>query len=172
MATRFEMLEKMDVVPLILPVDINTAAADIGNYVSMKNYNHCMIIILAGAVAASSAITIKRAKTTDGGSAETWTGWDYMALNANPSAYDQEDTSETNDYTMTAVTSYTYALAAANKAIVIEFDPIDLGGGDWDCFSVAFADPANTDLVCALALMFKSRFTGVGGVNPPNARID
>ena len=55
MATRFEMLEKMDIVPLILPVDINTAAADIGNYVSVKNYNHCMIIILAGAIAALGA---------------------------------------------------------------------------------------------------------------------
>lgn len=162
----------MDVVPLILPVDINGLSGSDSNYVSMKGYNHVMIIVLAGAVAGSSAMTIKRATSTDGGSAEAWTGWDYMALNANPSAYNQEDTSETNDYTMTAVTSYTYAIAASNKAIVVEFDPIHLGGGSWDCFGIGLADPSAADIISAVALMFKSRYTGTGGTNAPNARTD
>jgi hypothetical protein len=172
MATRFSELEKMDVVPLILPVDINGLTGADSNYASTKGYDHVMIVVLAGAVAGSSAMVIKRATTTDGGSAETWTGWDYMALNANPSAYNAEDATETNDYTMTAVSSYTYAIAAANQAIVVEFDPIHLGGGSWDCFGLGFTDPGAADIVSAVALMFKSRYTGTGGTNAPNARTD
>jgi len=168
MATTFKDVELMPIYPLILPVDINSAAADIGNYISMKEYNHARIVILAGAIAASSAIVIKRAKSVTGTDAETWTGWDYMHLNANPSAYDAEDASPTKKTTLTAVTSYTYALAAANKQIEIEFDAIDLGGGVWDCFTVAFADPGNTDLICAFVILSEARHSGASE-NPPDA---
>ena len=171
MATTFKDVELRPIYPLILPVDINYTAADIGNYISMKEYNHARIVILAGAIAASSAIVIKRAKTVAGGSAETWTGWDYMQLNANPSAYDAEDATPTKKTTLTAVTSYTYALAAANKQIEIEFDAIDLGGGDWDCFTVAFADPAYADLICAFVIMSEPRHSGENA-NPPDALTD
>lgn len=168
MATTFKDVELRPIYPLILPVDINTAAADAGNFISMKEYNHARIVILAGAVAASSAIVIQRAKSVTGASAETWTGWDYMHLNANPSAYNAEDASPTKKTTLTAVTSYTYALAAANKQIEIEFDAIDLGGGDWDCFNVVFADPANTDIVCAFVELSEARHSGASE-NPPDA---
>ncbi len=168
MATTFKYVEKRPIYPLILPVDINTAAADTGNYVSMKEYNHARIVIFAGAVAASSAIHIYRAKTAAAGSAEAWTGWDYMHLNANPSAYYGEDASPTKKTSLTAVTTYTYALAAANKQIEIEFDAIDLGGGDWEWFTVVFADPGNTDLVVALVELSEPRHSGASE-NPPDA---
>jgi hypothetical protein len=171
MATTFTDVETMPIYPLILPVDINTGTVPAGNFISMKEYNHARIVIFAGAVAGSSAMTIQRAKSIAAGSAETWTGWDYMHLNANPSAYYGEDASPTKKTTLTAVTSYTYAIAAANKQIEVEFDAIDLGGGDWDCFNVVLADPGAADIICAFVILSGARHTGASE-NPPDALTD
>jgi len=172
MATTFRLTEESYIYPLYLPVDINGLSAADGNYISMKNYNHATIIVLIGACAATASMTIKRATTVAGGSAEAWTGWDYAMVNANASAYNAEDASDTENFTLTAVTSYTKATGTTpNQVWVVEFDAIDLGGGAWDCFSINFTDPGNADIVGAVAILTGARYTGAG-TNAPTARTD
>lgn len=171
MSTRFLMTEQCYIYPIYGPQDLNPLSAADGNYLSMKNYNHATIIVLIGACAATSSLTINRATSVTGTSAETWTGWDYVAVNANVSMYNAEDASDTKNLTMTAVSSYTKATGTtANQMWIIEFDAIDLGGGSWDCFSLNFTDPGAADIISAVAILSQPRYTGVGGANPPDAR--
>lgn len=164
MATTWRDVETTYRYPGIAPMDVTAGVQS--NYFSMKNYNHATIDIIMGAIATPSAVTIKRATTVDGGSAETWTGWDYVYVNGDYSEYDQHDTSDTEIFTKTSVTSYTKNTAADNHW-VIEIDAIDLGGGAWDCFGVAIAAPSATDLVCILVTLSGARYADA---TPPSAR--
>jgi hypothetical protein len=147
----------------IVPHDI-TGAAHVGNYFSMKNYRHAKIILFSGAWAGgSSAITINRAKSVTGTSTEVWIKWDTVYVKANNSAYNGEDTSETQLFTKTDVTSYTKAMSAANEIWVIEFDAIELDydGGDFDCFALLSASPSsNTDILGCIVELSQPRFAG------------
>lgn len=140
-----------------------TGGAHVSNYVSMKNYNHATIIIATAAMAAATAVTINRAKTVTGGSTEVWTKWDTVFVKANMSMYNGEDTSETQLFTKTTVSSYTANLSAANTFWVIEFDAIELDydGAGFDCFSVLLASPSsNTDIVTVIYELSEPRFAG------------
>lgn len=172
MGTTFKFLEKNDIQPIYGPQDINAITAADGNYLSMKNYGHATIIVMIGACAATASMTIKVATSVSGGSATAWTSWDYVAVNANMSIYNAEDASDTTDYTMTAVSSYTKATGTtANQIWIVEFDSSDLPAG-YDCFTVNFTDPGAADIISAVAILSEPRYTGVGGVNPPNSQTD
>ena len=164
MSTTWRDVEKTYRYPGIAPMDVTAGVTT--NYFSMKNYRHATIDIVMGAIATPSAVTINRAKTVAAGSAETWTGWDYVYVNADYSTYNAEDASDTQTFTKTAVTSYTKN-TAANNHWVIEFDAIDLGGEDWDCFAVAIAAPSGTDMVCIMVTLSDARFADA---TPPTAR--
>lgn len=171
MSTTFENIEKTYIYPAWVPVDVNGGLT--GNYVSMKYYRHAMVIFMIGACTRSANITFNRAKSVTGTSAEAWTGWDNVAKNANVSAYNGEDSSDTKDLTMTAVSSYTLATGTtANQLLVVEFDAIDLGGDDWDCFAPVISDPGGTgDVIGCLVILTDPRYSGVQS-NPPNARTN
>jgi len=166
MATTWKDVETTYRYPALAPMDVTAGVTS--NYFSMKNYNHATIDIVMGAIATPSAVTIKRATTVSGGDAETWTGWDYVYVNADYSAYNAEDATDTETFTKTAVTTYTKN-TAANNHWVIEFDAIDLGGGAWDCFGIAIAAPSGTDLVCILVTLSGARYADA---TPPTARTD
>jgi hypothetical protein len=86
-----------------------------------------------------------------------------MMVKTNFSAYLSEDASPTKNYTRTAVSSYTAALATANSEYDIEFDPIELGEG-WDCVGVGFSDPSGNDIITVTAILDMK----VCGETPPN----
>ena len=151
-------------------IPVSNSGAVVSNYYSTKNYKHVRIDIVSGsAITGSTAITINRANTVAGGDAETWTLWDTVYINANESAYNAEDASETKAFTKTAVTSYTATLSTVNTHWIIEFDAIELDaeGEGWDCFAVAFAAGLTTTIIGMKVDLSDCRFKGD---MPPDAR--
>jgi len=156
--------------PGITPQAVSGAL--VSNYFSMKNYRHAKIHIIVGnAITGTCAVTINRAKTVAGGDAETWTLWDTVYVNANVSASNGEDASETKAYTKTAVSSYTKTFSTVNTDWIIELDAIELDpeGAGWDCFAVALAAGLTTTPVCVLVELSDARFKGD---MPPDARTN
>lgn len=169
MGTRFKDVYEKFMYPLFVPVDINGGKT--GNYVSMKLYKHAKITVNIGACGRTCNMTISRAKTVTGGSAESWENWDYVMVNANVSAYNAEDASDTTVFTKTAVSSYTKATGTtANQKWVIEFDSIDIDPDNegFDCFTVIFSNPGGTgDVIGADVELSGARYLDN---MPPSAR--
>lgn len=139
------------------------------NYVSLKNVEHVRIIIFFQTQGASWAVTVRRAKTVAGGSAEAWTGWDKVRTLTDFSRYLAEDTSIGVDWVPADVSSYTKASATANCGWSIEFDPLELGISDgWDCVGIGFVDPTAASVSCAFAILDMK----VCGEYPPSPYYD
>jgi len=146
MATAFKGIQGSNYPAVILALDVN--GGKVSEYISLKNVKHAQINVICQAMAGSTNMTIRRATSVAGGSAESWTGWDETFVKTNFSASLAEDASETIDFTRTTVTSYTMALATANSHYVVEIDPIQLGIADgWDCLGVAFSNPSASDII-------------------------
>lgn len=151
-------------------IPVSDSAGKTSNYYSTKYYKHVKIEIVSGSsITGSTAVTINRAKTVAGGSAETWELWDTVYVNANESAYDGEDASETKTFTKTAVSSYTKTLSTANTHWIIEFDSIELDPENegWDCFGVVFAAGLTTTIIAMKVDLSGCRFPSD---SPPDAR--
>lgn len=56
---------KFTVVPAINPVDLNTGA-NAGDWISLKNYNHCTIVISIGTTTGTAAVTLDKGTAVDG----------------------------------------------------------------------------------------------------------
>lgn len=109
-------------------------------YVSLKNYNHCTIIIKTGAWAAgTAAVTINQAT-------------DVSATGAKALGFSTQFTNVSNTSTdtlvSTAVSSNTFNLNTANTIYIIEVDAATLDvTNSFDCISLEVASPgANADL--------------------------
>lgn len=136
----------------ILACDVNGGKTS--EYVKLENVAHVMLHVICQGMAGSTNMTISRAKTVAGGSAESWTGWDKSFDRTNFSTYDGEDASMTKKYTRTTVSSYTKALATANSEYVVEIDPIQIGIADgWCALAVAFSDPSASDIISVEAIL-------------------
>lgn len=151
MSTAFKNMQGKAIPYTILACDVNGGKTS--EYILLENVAHVTLHVICQAMAGSTNMTINRAKTVAGGSAETWTGWDYVFQRTNFSSYDGEDTSQTKDYTRTAVSSYTKALATANSEYTIEIDPIQIGIADgWCALAVVFSDPSASDIITVEAI--------------------
>ena len=155
------ILEKCKLVEALPPKDHTGAAVD-GNYISLKGYGWCTIVIQTGAWAGgTAAITINKA-TAVAGTGETTATFTEM--------YTNEGAATTDTLTATAVSSNTFNLDTANSMYVIELDPASLG--EYDCIQLAVATPgANADLVSALYILSESRY-GQGSAAYPSALLD
>ena len=167
MATAFKGIQGSNYPAVILACDVN--GGKISEYISLKNVKHAQINVICQAMAGSTNMTIRRATTVAGGSAETWTGWDEVFIKTNFSASLAEDASETIDFSRETVTTYTEALATANSHYVVEIDPIQLGiASGWDCLGVAFSDPSGADLITVVVMLEML----VEAENPPSPYSD
>lgn len=140
--------EQVKIVEAIPPANYTGAAAT-GNYVSLKGYGHCTIIIQTGAWAGgTAAVTINKA-TDVSATGETAASFSYM--------YTNDGAATTDTLTKTAVTSNTFNLDTAASMYVIEVDPATLG--DYDCISLAVASPgANNDYYNAVYILSEPRY--------------
>ena len=148
-----KMVQNFKVVYAVQPKDW-TGAAAVGDYVSLKGYGHCTIVIQTGSMAGTAAaVTVNQAKTVAAGSvkaltfSEMWTGC----------------VSGTDDIlARTTVTANTFTLAVDNSLYIIEVNAEDLdAANDFDCLSLAIATPGtSTDIYGGLYILGQGRYLG------------
>lgn len=145
------LVESMQVESGVLPKDI-TGAAQTGDYVSLKNYTRCTVIIQQGAWAGGTpAVTLLQATdvaATDEKALGFTKRWTKVAVTG-------------TTFVETAVAANTFNLpAVANTMNVIEVEAssLDTNNG-FDCFRVHVATPgANADLLCILYILHGARY--------------
>lgn len=140
------LIERSAVVSAFVPIDTN-AAAQTGDWVHMREYRRCQIILSTGAWAGgTAAVTLNQAKTNAGGSSKALAFTRYWL-----------STALTTDIpTLTTVVANTFNLSAANKIAVIEVhvNDLDVANGFY-YVNVATASPgANADLVCGIYVLY------------------
>lgn len=132
------------------PVD-TTGAAQTGNHVSLKGYDHCTIIIQTGAWAGgTSAVTVQQSTVVAGTDDKALTFTTY---------YTNDGATATDTLTATTCAS-TFNLDTANAMYVIEIDAASLDtDNNFDCLELNTASPgANADLVSAVYVLSKGRY--------------
>lgn len=145
------------------PKDHISAAID-GNYISMKGYDHCTIVIQTGSWASgSAAVTVNRATKVDetgedaGGVEFDWMWTNDGAVGLSP-------------LTKTAVTGDTFLLDVANAMYVIEIPAASIKGSsttEYDCIQLAIATPgSNADLISAIYILHKGRYKSDVPIEP------
>lgn len=149
-------LENVKIVEAVAPVN-TSGAAQTGNYVSLKGYAGCCIVIQTGAWAGgTSAVTINEATDVSATGAQAL-AFGYM--------YTNDGATTTSALTKTAVTSNTFNLDTANAMYVIDVKASSLTTtSGYDCISVALASPgSNNDYVSACYILYGSRFGDADG---------
>jgi len=158
------LVEQMQIVSAIVPVDLNTAANN-GDWVSLKNFARCSIVLFkaAGTAGDDPVLTVRQASAVDGTGAK--------ALNF--TRIDAKVGTQTGIGTFTAVTqaaanTYTDAVSAEAQGLFvidIKSEDLDVANG-FDCIQFQVPDTgANAQLGCALYLLWGSRYS------PPKSAI-
>ena len=131
-----------------------------GNYVSMKGYDHCTIVINCGVNAGASSITVNKA-TDVSASDEAAYAFDYMWTN--------DGAPTLSALTKTDVTSNTFDVDVAYAMYVIEIPAASLKAGsatEFDCIQVAFAAASATTLCSATYVLWKGRYKSDTPIEP------
>ena len=138
------------------PVDINAAGLD-GDYVSLKNWEKCVIIIQGGVVGAASTITVNKATTVAAAGATAMT-FDYWR---------DTDVSSSDALTQGTATAALSTGTNNGQNTVIEIRAEDLG--DYDCISLQMSDPGVSSFWSAVYVLQGGRYQNDV---PPSAIID
>jgi len=151
-----ELREIAKLVTGLAPITPSTSTPD---YVSLKNYRKCTIVILAdnATTVTGSAITVKQATSVGAGSEKPF---------AFTTAYRNIDTAAADALASFAVTSNTFTTDttnAKNLMYVIEVDAsaLDVEGG-FDCVRAGTADAVAT----VLSVLYILWPAGYGGAMP------
>jgi len=163
------LVEDSQIVSGFLPVDLQTAA-NTGDWVSLKLYNHLAVVFFknAGTAGDDPTITIEQATAVAG------TGNKALTFTT---IHTKQDTVLTAVGTFTEVTqaaanTYTDATSAEDAAIwVIEFDGADLdSAAGFDCVQASVADVGgNAQVGALLYILSEPRYAGAV---PPSAIVD
>lgn len=152
------LLGKIDIVPAIIPLDLQTARD--GDWVSLKNAQGCLVVVFKGTGTAGDdpSITIEQASDVAGTGAKV--------LNAITEFFKKTGTL-TSVGTWTRVTQTADELVTVDTASAeveaiwafnIESDQLDVDNG-FDCVRVRIADVGtNAQLGCALYILHGLRF--------------
>ena len=149
-------------VEAVPPADYNNTAVD-GNYISMKGYDHCTIIINTGTMNDSSAVTINRATAVDAtGEDAGGVEFDYM--------YTNDGATTLSALTKTAVTADTFDIDTSNAMYVIEIPADSIKGSSttaYDCIQLALAAPsATSNIYGATYILWKGRYKSDVPIEP------
>jgi len=158
------LAEQMQIVSAFVPVDLG-AAANNGDWVSLKNYARCSIVLFkaAGTAGDDPILTVRQASDVSGTGAK--------ALNF--TRIDAKVGTQTGIGAFTAVTqaaanTYTDATSAEAQGLFvidIKSEDLDVANG-FDCVQFQVPDiGSNAQLGCALYLLWGSRY------NPPLSAI-
>lgn len=150
------LVEQMQLVPAFGPVDMS-AAANNGDWVSMKNYERCAIVVFkaAGTAGDDPTITVQQATAVAGTGAKP----------LNFTRVDQKtgtlaSVGQFTTVTQAAANTYTddtHAEIAALYVIDIKAEDLDVDNG-YDCVQVSIADVGtNAQLGAALYLLWPAR---------------
>lgn len=144
-----------------------TPNSSVPRYVSLKNFNHLTIVILAknATTVTGSAITLKQAQDVSG------TGEKALAL---PVAWRDLDTAAADAVAEFAPSSDTFTTDATNGKnllYVLEVDAADLDvNGGFDCVRLGVGN-ATATTITALYILSGARYMGAPA-NNPSAIVD
>lgn len=140
---------KNNVVLNAVPAIDTTGAAQTGDYASMKGYRHLTVIINSGAVAATSAVTLKQATDVAATSEKALTFTEYSVKAGQVANFTDTTCSSTFDISTTA-----------NSLYVIEIDSSELDVDNaFDCVRVNLATPgAAAVLVSVVYVLSEPRY--------------
>lgn len=157
------LVELMGFETAVAPKDI-TGAAQVGDWISLKNYTHCTIILIQGAWAGGTpAVTLQQALDVTGATPKALSfnrRWSKVGLGAG------------STFAAAAVTADTFNLpAAANTITIIEVDGDDLDvTNGYDCIAVNVASPGvNADLLTVLYVLSGARYAQAA---MPDAKVN
>lgn len=141
-----------------VPKDVDAASGVTGDYVSLKEYDHITITVVAGTVGATCNITVNEATDV--------AGTDAQALTVN---YGKNGDVTSGD-TLTVQTAAASIATGTdnNQKWVIEIDAVELSDG-FDCVNVNVSDPGTATIMGAEYILSKPRHAQY---QPPSAIID
>lgn len=151
-------VEENQVVAAIIPVDSQTGANN-GDYVSLKGYDSCAIIIYkaAGVAGDDPVLTLKQASDVAGTGVKALT---FTRVDSKVGAQTGVGTFTTN--TQAAAATYTDLVSAeAQGLFVIEVKSSDLDvANGFDCIQISVPDTgaAGAQLLCALYVLRNPRY--------------
>lgn len=158
-----ELAEQVNIVSAFAPVDMS-AAANTGDWVSLKNYERATLVLFKGAGTAGDDPTVTLQQATD------VSGTGAKALSVIDRVHTKQDTSlaTVGGYTLveqTAADTYTDDTSAEDQAIWvidIQTEELDVDGG-FDCIQASVGDVGtNAQLGGALWLLWGARYGGNG----------
>lgn len=152
-----KFLERAAIVSAITPVDLATAANN-GDWVSMKNYRKCLVVLHKGIGTAGQdpIFRLQQASDVSGTGAK-----DLQFTRIYSKVGTQTGIGTFTVTTQTAATSYTAAASAAAEAIIaVEIDAAQLDADNgFDCIRLDIADVgAAAQIGGALYILFDPRF--------------
>jgi hypothetical protein len=156
--------EQVQVCAGFVPVDMS-AAANNGDWVSMKNFARCTIVLFkaAGTAGDDPVLTVRQATAVDGTGAKAL---NFTRVDSKVGTLTSVGTFTAN--TQAAANTYTDAVSAEAQGIFlidIKSEDLDVANG-FDCVQFQVPDiGANAQLGCALYLLWGSRY------NPPVSAI-
>lgn len=164
MAMNMLLVEEAQIVSAIIPVDMS-AAANNGDWVSMKNYDRLSVVVFKGAGTAGDDPVITLQQATD------VAGTGVKELNF--TRVDAKVGTQTSTGTFTKVTqaaANTYTDAASAEAqglfvIDVTHDMLDIAN-DFGCVRVSIPDVGtNAQVGCALYILRNPRYKPAGAVS-------
>jgi hypothetical protein len=162
------LTEEFQIVSAIVPVDLATGAND-GDWVSMKAFDSCDIIVFKGAGTAGQdpVLTLKQATAVAGTGAKAL---NFTRVDSKVGA--QTGIGQFTKNAQAAAGTYTDLVSAEAEAIfVIHVDGQDLDRANgFDCIQISIPDVgAAAQIGCALYVLGGSRYAGQF---PPSAIVD
>jgi hypothetical protein len=161
------LADEIQIAAGVVPVNLATAAND-GDWVSLKHYRHCAVVLFKGAGTAGEdpTLTMEQAQDVSGTGAKALT---FTRIDAKQGA-SLFTIGEFTRITQAAAATYTNLTLAEDLAIlVVEFNAEDLDAdGGFDCLRARIADVgAGSQIGAILYLLTDPRYTP-----PPSAIVD
>ena len=169
MALNNLLVEEAQIVMAIPPVDSQTGANN-GDWVSLKNYDRCTILLIkaAGVAGDDPVITVRQAQDVSGTGAKAL---NFTRIDAKVGA--QTGIGQFTTVTQVAANTYSDAVSAEAQAIfAVEFraEELDVNNG-FDCLQLQIPD---TGSACAqlLTAIYVLRGARYGSLTAPSAITD
>lgn len=158
------ILEKVDIVSAIIPINSGTARA--GDVVSMKNWGRCSIVYFkdGGVNGEDVTLTVEQCVSVAASSAKAL---DFTRIDTKQGAA-LTSVGTWTQVTQAAGETYTNTDLGGQQAILvidIKAEDLDVDNG-FDCIRVSASDAGTaTSLACALYILHEPRYMKAGGVS-------
>lgn len=150
-------IEKMQIVSAVPPINLNGQANN-GDWVSMKNFNRCTVLVFAAAGTAANdlTVTLRQASDVSGTGAKAL---DFTRIDSKEAAL-QTSVGQFTAVTQAAANTYVSATNGESEliyAIDVQGEDFDVDNG-FDCLQVQLSQPGATKIGCALYLLQEPKY--------------